>query len=65
MEQRYHNRHNNRGNRKPPPKRFKIKVFDTRKGSKPRSFIHEGLRYWEVEYIRFHPFLKVKILEVT
>ena len=55
-------RYNNK--RRPPPKRFKIKVFDTRKGSR-RSFIHEGLRYWEVDYIRFHPYLKVKILEVT
>ncbi len=58
----YHKRNNH--NRR-PPKKFKVKVYDTRKGAKPKSFIHENLRYWEVDYIRFHPNLKVKILEVN
>tara|TARA_B100000131_G_scaffold312814_1_gene347391 strand:- start:497 stop:700 length:204 start_codon:yes stop_codon:yes gene_type:complete len=58
------NKRNYNRNRR-PPKLFKVKVYDTRKFAKQRTFIHEGLKFWEVDYLRFHPNLKVKILEVT
>ena len=40
-------------------KRFSIKIHDTRKNASQKYMIHKNLSWEEVQYIKFHPHLKV------
>lgn len=54
---RHQNNYRKSGNRK--RRLFDIDVYDPRKDSFQRRFTHKGLSWEEVEWIKFHPHLRV------